>query len=416
MFLSKYIGKVQNKKDKYAIIILIALAVLKTNAFSYVNWNPTYGGWIDNLLNLGLFFYWIFFFKSSKNMNFKKEVYLMMFLPFLSVFNSWGIYNQAPTSGIWVLIGHFIWIVYFLLHKYKISESVLLKIFCILSFTIVSIQIIQQFTYPNTLFGAMSVEEMVEKGVNEAVEKRNGLWRFRMHYNAYFTAPILFAIWIWLQKKFNVSLFIWIILLLISVYLTLTRQVIASCVITILFSFFLNNKGKLKAFILIFLFVGILYIFYDLLFLSFAEQTTADNTKDNIRLLAATYFWEESLKTPFTFLFGIGKGAANSSLAQVQEMQISVYGFFVSDVGLVGEIYERGLIYVLMSYYLLYKLFIRLKNIIPIYIRMFVLYTVLMSVMIFPFIGYYQILVWVMLLYVSDLYVNSYKLKNIHEK
>lgn len=406
MWISKYIGKTTKGTDKYAIIILIFIIILKTNIFNYINWNPTYGGWINNLLSLGLVFYWLFYIKGSTEMNFRKEIYLMMFLPFLSVFNSWNIYNQPLSSGTWVLIGHFTWIVYFILHKYKISESALLKVFFIASLAIVLIQIVQQITYPEALFGVMNTEEMIEKGAKEAAEIRNGLWRFRMHFNAYFTAPILFVSWLWIQKKFNINLLLWIILLLISVYLTLTRQVMFACIITLVYSFFLNKKGKSKAFILILIFIACLYSFYDILFSSLAEQTSEDNTDDNIRLLAATYFWEESLKTPFTFLFGIGKGTGNSLLAQIQEIQTSVYRFYISDVGFIGEIYERGLVYVLTSYYLLYKIFIRLKNIIPTYIRMFTLFTGLMSIMIFPFIGFYQILVWAMLLYISDLHIN----------
>lgn len=416
MWISRYIGRITRREDKFAIIILIFIVILKTNTFSYSNWNPTYGGWINNLLSLGLFFYWLFNIKSSSQMNFRKEVYLMMFLPFLSVFNSWSIYGQSPTSGAWVLIGHFIWIIYFILHKYKISESALLKVFFIIAIVIAVIQIVQQFTYPKAFFGVMTIEEMDAKGAKEAVEMRNGLWRFRMHYNAYFTVPILFALWIWLQKKFNMNLFLWIILLLISVYLTLTRQVMFACIIALVYSLFLSKKGKSKAFILILIFIVCLYSFYDILFSSLVEQTTDDDNEDNIRLLSATYFWEESLKTPFTFLFGIGKGARNSALAIVQEMQASYYNFFIGDVGIIGQIYERGLIYVLTSYYLLYRLFIRLKNINPAYIRMFVLYSGVMSVMIFPFIGFYQILVWVMLLYISDLHINSNKMIKIYEK
>ena len=286
MWINKYIGKTTNSKDKYAIILLVFIIILKISAFNYINWNPTYGGWINNLLSLGLIFYWLFYMRSSSQMNFRKEVYLMMFLPFLSIFNSWSIYGQSPISGAWVLIGNFIWIIYFILHKYKISESALLKVFFIIALTIVIIQIIQQITYPKAFFGIMSIDEMIEKGVNEAAEKRNGLWRFRMHYNAYFTVPILFASWIWLQKKYNIKLFVWIILLLISVYLTLTRQVILSCIITLVYSFFLSKKGKSKAFFLILIFIVCLFSFYDILFSSLADKTSEESSEDNIRLLA----------------------------------------------------------------------------------------------------------------------------------
>lgn len=413
--INRYLGKVSNKKDKYAIILLLIIVILKTNAFNYVNWNPTYGGWVNNLLTLCLICYWIFLVRSSRQMNFKKEVYLMMFLPFLSIFNSWTLYGQSPASGAWVLISQFTWIIYFVLHKYKISESALLKIFFIVAFVIAFIQIIQQITYPSAMFGVISSDEMIEKGLTE-IESRNGLWRFRMHSNAYFTVPILFASWLWLQKKFNINLFLLILLLLISVYLTLTRQVIFSCIITLIYSFFLSKKGKSKTFILILIFIACLYLFYDILFSSLAEQTVEDNNDDNIRLLSATYFWKESLKTPFTFLFGIGIGTANSTLEHIQKTMSSLYGFYVSDVGFIGCIYEKGLIYVIISYFILYKLFVRLKRIIPLYIKLFALFVTIMSPMIFPFISTYQVLVWTMLLYIADLYINSNKKINIYGK
>lgn len=407
MWISRYIGRTTRKKDKYAIIILIFVIILKINAFNYINWNPTYGGWINNLLSLGLFFYWLFYIRSSSQMNFRKEVYLMMFLPFLSIFNSWSIYGQSPTSGAWILIGNFTWIIYFILHTYKISESTLLKVFFIISLAIVIIQIVQQFTYPKAFFGVITIEEMIEKGIDEVAEMRNGLWRFRVSYNAYFTAPILFASWIWLQKKFNMNLLLWVILLLISVYLTLTRQVMFACIITLIYSFFLSKKGKLRALIFILIFIACLYSFYDILFSSLAEQTAEDSNEDNIRLLSAAYYWNESLKTPFTFLFGIGKGAANSSLGYIQKMMSSLYGFYVNDIGFIGGIYERGCMYVIVCYFTLYKIFIRFKNTIPLYIRLFVLFAALMSIMIFPFINDMETLVWTILLYVSDIHINQ---------
>lgn len=415
MWISRYIGKTIKKNDKYAIILMVFITILKTSALNYVNWNPTYGGWMDNLLSLGLIFYWLFFIRSSSKMNFRIEIYLMMFLPFLSVFNSWNIYGQSPTKGAWVLVSNFIWVIYFILHKYKITEAALLKVFFIIALTISVIQIVQQVTYPKAIFGIMTVEDMFEKGMTEVAEMRNGLWRFRIGNNAYFTVPILFASWFYLQKKISINLLLWVVLLLISVYMTLTRQVIFSCIVTLLYSFFLGKNGKSKAFILILLLIVCLFIFYDILFSSLADQTAEDNNDENIRLLSAIYYWNESIKTPFTFLFGIGKGTANSPLAYIQDTMASVYGFYVNDVGFIGEIYEKGCIYVIICYFTLYKIFIHYKNTIPLYVRLFVFFTTLMSVMIFPFSNASQMLVWTILLYVSDIHINKNKRANNYE-
>ena len=85
----------------------------------------------------------------------------------------------------------------------------------------------------------------------------------------------------------------------------------------------------------------------------------------------------------------------------------TVYGIYTTDVGFVGQIFERGFIYVCICYYMFYQMFFKLKTVIPTYVRMFVLYAGVMSVMIFPCITPAQNIVWVLLLYICDLHINN---------
>ena len=67
----------------------------------------------------------------------------------------------------------------------------------------------------------------------------------------------------------------------------------------------------------------------------------------------------------------------------------------------------RVFIGIIFCYYMFYQMFFKLKAVIPAYVRMFVLYAGVMSVMIFPCITPAQNIVWIMLLYVCDLHINK---------
>ena len=394
------------KSQKVALFAIIGLVILSTNFFNYTSWNPTYAGWIKNILSYSFIGY-LLIGKNINGCHFRTVVLLLTLVPFLSIFNSWSVYSQSPYRSFTVLLGQFMWVIYFLLHKYKVSEQTILKAFLCIALIIVAIQIVQQFTYPNAPFGTMSEDAVIDRQVLEAAEQRNGLWRFRMHQNGFYTAPILFAMWVWVRNKVSPKLVVLIGLLFASIYLTLTRQVMFACILTIFCSMFLGQKKINKAALFFgLLFIAGLYVYYDVLFSKLAEQTQDDSTEDNVRLFAASVLWNEILKTPFTFLFGYGLPDGNSLYGIHMNNLRTFFGIFTSDVGFIGQIFERGFIYVCVCYYMLWKLFFKMKKQIPVYIRMFVLYTGVMSVMIFPCISPAQNIVWVLLFYICDLHIN----------
>ena len=335
-------------------------------------------------------------------------VLLLMLVPLLSMINTYFLYGQSFIRSFFASMGTFTWMIYFLLHKYKVSEGSILRALFYISCFILAVQVLQQFTFPDVYFGGRSEDQMVENGYTEEAEMRNGIWRFRMHNNAYYTAPVLFAAWCWVRQKFDIKLAFIVFFLLVSVYLTLTRQVMASCIFTIFFSFFMqgNNKHKVRTlFVAFFLIIG-LYASYEMLFSELAEQTSEEQTDDNIRVLAALYYWNESIQNPIVFLLGHGLPARGSAYEQYI-LDIWDLKLYTSDVGFIGQIFERGSVFVFFSYLLMYRLFFKLKNVIPQYVRMFVLFTTIMSPMIFPIIGSYTIVVWPLLLYICDLHINK---------
>lgn len=408
MMFSKSQYRGNFKKQRVALFLLIAYVVLVTSGLENVNWNPTYGGWVNNIISLGFLGYLFCSRPNGKQFHFRTLVLFLLWIPFVSIFNSWTIYSQSPSRSFLLMTSQSTWVIYFLLHKYKVQEQVVLKVFFYIALFLVGIQIVQQFTYPDAPFGTMSLEMMIEKNAVEAAEQRNGLWRFRMHQNGYYTAPILFAMWIRIRKKANPKLAVFVALFFVSIYLTLTRQVMFACILTVFCSIFMGQKKiNFTALFLGLIFIAGLYVYYDVLFSKLAQQTQDDSNEDNVRLLAASMLWDESLKTPFTFLFGYGLPDSTSAYGLHMYKLSSFLGIYTSDVGFIGQIFERGFIYVCICYYMFYKLFFKLKKVIPTYIRMFVMFTGVMSVMIFPCIVPAQTVVWAMLLYVCDLHINK---------
>ena len=409
MNIEKYTNDIKQRREWIYLFLILAVLILYTSGLSYVNWNPTTSGWTKQIVSLILLAFFLLHFPKSKSYHFRGEVMLLMLIPYLSSFNTNALYGQSFYDSIRVLSSNFVWIFYFILHRYKLKESTILKAFLIFSLAIVAIQIIQQFTYPNAFFGVASEDSLIETGRTEVAEQRNGLWRFRMGNNAYFTCICLFAMLMWARKKMSNTLIFLIALMFVSVYLTLTRQVIGACLLAVFFSFFLGKKNGGMGKVLIFgaVLIGLLYSYSDVLFGSLAEQTGEDLNDSNIRILSATYFWTESVSSPLVFLLGHGLPAGNGSFAQLTEQLQKIMGFFTVDVGFVGMIYNYGIIYVFLCYRILWKLFFSYKEGVPTYIRLFVIFAGVMSIMIFPMTRDTYYIVWCALMYIADLHINK---------
>ena len=406
MFIDKYIGRRLIGRQRFYAVLIVAFVILLSNGFSYYNWHLTYGGWITKIIYLYFLLFFIRHSTCNPNCHFRTEILLLMFLQFPSMINSWMYFGQSPIQSFIVDTAAFAYIIYFMLHYYQVEEKAILKAIMFIAIVIVAIQLFQQFSYPNCWFGIYSEERQTI--TKEFAEQRNGLWRFRMDINCFYTCPILFAVWIWLQRKFDSRLFIVCLLLMVSVYLTLTRQVMAACIFAIFMSSFIGEKKNKKGALLLgLLFIVGLYEYYEVLFSSLSEQTKDEATDDYIRFFSAKYFWEESLKSPLTFLFGYGKHHADSAFGALMESLNINYGYYISDVGFIGQIYQNGILYVIVSYWLFFKIYFRFKRQMPIYVMMMVLFCVIMSPMIFPLVNSLHYFVWIMMIYIADLHINN---------
>lgn len=397
-----------NKIYFHHFVVLFSLLVIVNQGFAYVDWNLAF--WNPILKTYGLVLLWVVVFRylPFSNCNFKYFVLFQSFFPFVTIITSFQIYGQDFLSSIKVLLFHLIWLSYFMFHKMKISEKTIIKVFFTYSFFVLFLQIYQQFTYPNAAFGILSDEGAFMLGKTENIEIRNGLYRFRMG-NGYITIVILLYFIEIYKNKMRLNSLVYAFFMLVSIYLTLTRQVIASASIVVLFCLIggLKNILKIKYISILVVLVIVFITYSDVLFGEFTESVKRDANEDNIRILSYLFYWEKIVDNIPAFFLGNGYPAISGNFQNQMAIWNFDYGFWTGDIGFVGMWFHYGLLYVLMFFYLNYLLVVSYKDIIPNYLRLSVLFTFLMSPMINPYFEKFGYFYWAIILYLCDNYINK---------
>ena len=222
---------------------------------------------------------------------------------------------------------------------------------------------------------------------------------------ACFAMLLVFFCWEQLLKKIRLWAIILFVLSLTSIYLFLTRQIIITVLFSIFLSAFLVKNRRLKIWTMCLLAV-LCVIFYnwgDLFFEELIESSRDETDNDNVRIHSAFFFIDKILANPISFFLGNGspKEAVNWGLKE---------GFWISDVGFIGECFIYGFFYIAVYPIILWKVY-KYRNCVPLYIKMYIISTFLISVMIFPYRTRVEFMIWSMVLYICDLHINNSKLK-----
>lgn len=388
----------QSKRIHIVLVVLLFTFVM--GGFKYVHW-PIHPKLVMRVLSVLLLAFYIGGNRQSTNLHFQKTVLLLAFYPFLSVIYSFIEYGQPIMDGIRGTIPWLLWLSYFFFHHVKISEGSFLKAILYIAFFIASVQIIQQFTYPDILFNVPVEDE--SNPDDELVSSRNGIWRFRLGDVGYFAALVLFYVWEKVRQRFSGIVFIILSLMTISLYLTLTRQIIFSTIVTIIASFYLARERLRKwRTILIIALLAIIYLNYETLFAELGKMTEEETNEDYIRILSGQYFFTETFSSVQAAILGHGVAVSGAFSVMVKNLQEN-WHFYASDVGFIGQMWKFGVPYVIICFYLLFSLFFTWRHYIPTYIRLFVLFTTIMSIMIFPMAIGFQFVLWSFLLYICDM-------------
>lgn len=280
---------------------------------------------------------------------------------------------------------------YFLLVDYRVRSKSLLKCITSIGLFILLIQIIQQLFPTSAVFGINNPDKV--PSYSDVADIRNNLYRFLLQ--TYQLSLVCMFYW-WnkfLNNKTPISLFLFICFA-VSVYLYLTRQIIFSSIIVLFLTPFLAKTSNKSVKLITFFIVVVFTLIAPTLLGELIDMTKDGGDSSDNRLLSYVFFGKKILATPSSFFFGNGTPPESDYW---HELELNA-----SDIGVVGEIYHKGIFVLVVYMIIIYKLLIKNKDKTPLYVRLYVICTFINSIMIFPYLQGFEYFLWAILLYLSE--------------
>ena len=295
----------------------------------------------------------------------------------------------------WTYVGSF----FFIFYRFKFSERMILWILGLYALTTVGIQLAQQIDPLFAIFGG-DPEDLRDVVL---AEERNGLARFFVG-SYHIQMLIMCFFWSRLLKTFRLHWAMLSALLVVSIYLYLTKQILVSTLFTLGISFFMIKERRVKilACALGGVCLVVLGIFWEDLFGELIQDSKDDNFSHAIRFEFIEYIMEYNLTDPIGVLFGHG-----TSKPWFAELQHRLYS--PSDIGFFGESIYFGWIWALAYFYVIYRIMVTYRHKIPLYIKLFVVCSGVISIFIFPYRNRIETFNWICMIYICSLYIDERK-------
>jgi hypothetical protein len=301
--------------------------------------------------------------KSKLNL----PVRLIVFSILFSVVPAYEAWEQSIPSTLLVLVPYLTYLLYFYFHKKQISRPLLEKAIFVLGMTSLICYFIAFIAFPTVIFGSHSADEISDdRGFARILIAGLGFiyLLYFLALNNYFTTKN--------KKWLFISVFCFV-----GIFMTLTRQVIFSCVLlSFLLMYMRLNLGKRFLAFGLAIAVGA-YVIPNLKFVQIlVNQTKEQSTsyKDDQRFMAFTYYLNDFAPDEFARIFGNGEASLGNSYYGIymQNVQTERH-LFQSDVGFVGFYAKFGLIGILGWILVFFRVIITKFPPDAIYLKLFIL-------------------------------------------
>ena len=278
---------------------------------------------------------------------FNTEINLFLLSVFFSMFIAYAYHNQGFTTTLIVQRFMYFYFFYYLLHYLQPKAIELERIIVYLGIIYSIIYILQYIAYPIIL---LDTRIGVERGT------------IRIFFPG---ATYMFvAYFIILQQYFTFNRFRYLLLLLlfftVGGILQGTRQSLAMMVLLTGANILFSKRIKSKIGIIAISLVGvgaIFFIFQDIFIQMFnVSKQQSQNASQNIRVLAATFFLTDFMPAKIAYIFGNGQDSLNAAFGVKVNYYKTFYGFYQSDVGLIGDYSKFGLLYVAAQLSIMFRI------------------------------------------------------------
>ena len=390
-----------------AFVVLLIYVILLSHIFNIAGWNFSKGPIILDIYSLLFALFSLFGYVNTLASN-RRDIFVPLFFfltfsPFLTILiKQFYTYESIHPEIQQTFIMSLAFFTYFFIKGCRLSEKECIAIlFCFSLCTF----FIQSWQLLNPLDRVFGYNEDGGSG------NRNGISRL------YIGSPLVMmfmAYYCWqriivLTLKSKIIYILLFAIFIISIYLTLTRQLLVATFLTLFISIFLFKKTNTKISVIFFLLmmVGVGVFYYQELFADLVNLSETDSYSTEIRMEALPFFIREIFADPFLFLFGHGH---TEEMVRISNQK----GYWAVDLGIIGEVYHYGILWGAAYFWVLFIFFKKRKKL-PLYIKLFALSSFIHSPMIASYVTGLNAFLWSTCIYIAFLHINNSKLA-LYEK
>jgi hypothetical protein len=255
-------------------------------------------------------------------------------------------HNQPFSISLFAQRSLYYYFLYYALHLIKIKPKDFGKLFVYFSVIFMLFYLIQYILYPRViLFDARIIKE-------------RGTIRILLEGMPYLIISYYYALQKFLEsQKLKYSLFL--LASLIIVIFIGSRSLLFTILATTMLNLILSKRIKSKLLIYTISTLGIvmvIFIFQNI-FKEIIETALYRDplNSENIRYKTLKYFLSGFSPNTLTYIFGNGASGASSELTRNLWVTSQRYGYYLSDIGLIGEYVSYGIIFILSILLIIYK-------------------------------------------------------------
>ena len=314
----------------------------------------------------------------------------------LSMFTAYAEHGQSFGVSLWAQRFMYFYLFYFFLHVLQLDVRQIEKIIVFFGLLYVAAYLLQYFAYPRILFDVR-------------IDPSRGTIRIFLPGLSF----LILAFFLSMQEVFqrnSVRHMIYMLLFISIIVLSGTRQVVANLGFIGLMALIFSKRVQsrlLLYFLAALAVVAAYFIFQDIIYnlLSLSREQTANAEAEMARIRAAEFFLTDFFPDNLAYITGNGESHAWSAFGQQVDAYKVNYGFYQSDIGLIGEYTKYGAFFVVGALFLLIKMLSQKLPQKQQYIRYFLFSTLISLPFAMTFTRQYYIVILCILMYIIDVKV-----------
>lgn len=391
--------------NNVALLMLVVLMIFSTNCFNMLGWSSRFTrGFYIGFSSVIILFYYVTRKQRVKiDSFFDGYITFIIWWPLVSCVLSFLFYGgeflkNYNYSFMWSSFAF----VYYILHRFEVKEQTIIHFFIFFGLVGLGIQIFEQIFPSKAIFGVLDPNAEGQNGTIAYV--RNNFFRLNIK-TSMISLVAMFFCWQRLIEAFSIKKLVLFSAFCVSVYLYLTRQVMIASAGVIACSLFFIKVGKQKVFAIVFVIATCLFLYgyWDTIFGGLVSEYQKNTYSTDVRLEFFVFLLPRILEDPLGLIVGHGH-------LSIEYLWSLKYGYFLSDLGFLGETWYLGIVWIVPYFMFMYKIIYKKRKFLPLYIKLYMWCFFAMCVMIFPYRYMHEMLVWSCLLYISSLHLKKGKI------